>query len=395
LVDVTAGGKVNFFSIGASYFFVLLTFGIFVPFFPLWLSSQGFTEREIGFLLAMPLVMRLVATTPLTFFGESLFGTKQTYILCSALIALGFSGLLLFDGSHVVAASLLVVSIFWAPVIPLLDTIAVRATSNQGFDYGQLRQWGSISYFLGTVAVGSALTVVSISVLPILLTVCAILAVVFGTQIVDAKVRNKEGAELALNPKLGSKQLYLVIVGVSLLQASHAYLSAFSSLSWQQMGFSSLQVGVFWACGVLSESVFFLLSGKYVKSYDPLLLVTVGGAIGCLRWCLMAFDPASSLIIVPLQLLHCCSFGAVHLGTMQWLSKYGRNSATLQGTTWALIGGATAMVTVMSGYLYGPSGTAGYMAMSLVALVGLCFVAIARKRSSGRIPADFSVQDLK
>jgi MFS transporter, PPP family, 3-phenylpropionic acid transporter len=374
-----ASSRMKLFPIGASYFFALLTYAIFVPFFPLWLSSQGFSQREIGFLLAMPLVMRVVATTPITFVGELLFETKNTYILCSAVIVLGFSGLLVFSSAHWIAACLLLVSIFWAPILPLLDTIAVRATQNRKYVYGQLRQWGSISYFLGTVFVGVSLTRISINVLPMLLTFCASIVVVYGTQIADAKVGNDAAAEMAINPISHTKQFYAVLVGVSLLQASHAYLSAFSSLSWQLMGFSSFAIGIFWAAGVLSESLFFLLSGRYTKPFDPLSLVIVGGLIGCLRWCFMAFNPTSSLIIVPLQLLHCFSFGAVHLGTMQWLSNSGKNSAALQGVTWAFIGGFTAAGTAISGYLYGPSDTMGYVLMSFIALVGVFIVALARK----------------
>lgn len=374
---MTEKETMNFFSIGASYFFVLLTYGIFVPFFPLWLSYRGFNEREIGFLLALPLVMRVIATTPLTYFGETLFGTKLTYVLCSAALALGFAGLLMIGGSYTIALNLLVVSLFWAPIIPLLDTIAVQATRSYGFDYGKLRQWGSTSYFLGTIAVGTALTVISIDNLPILLTICAFIAVVFGAQIKNADDNPSAPTQQTLSPKASSKQLYFVIVGISLMQASHAYLNAFSSLSWQQMGFSSFEVGAFWASGVLSESLFFLLSGKYVKSFDPLWVVTLGGAIGFSRWIFMAFDPTSGLIILFLQLMHCFSFGAVHLGTMLWLSKSGNNSATLQGTTWAFIGGATAIGTVASGYLHGHSGFTGYLAMSLVALLGCLVVGFA------------------
>jgi MFS transporter, PPP family, 3-phenylpropionic acid transporter len=378
---IIEGGKKSYFAICASYFFVLLTYGIFVPFFPLWLASQGFAEREIGYLLAIPLVMRVIATTPLTWFGEQHFGTKFNYVVCSAGVAMGFS-VLLFSGTHFVLAGLLFLSLFWAPIIPLLDTIAVRASRTQGFDYGQLRQWGSISYFFGTVVVGLALNVVPVTLLPVLLTLCALCVVAFATRIVDAKVVEDERAGMTLKAPFEELQIWFIIFGVSLLQASHAYQSAFSSLTWQHMGFSSLQIGFFWAASVLSESVFFFLSGRYLSGFRSLTLVTIGGGIGCMRWCFMALEPSSSLAIVSLQLLHCFSFGAVQLGTMRWLSDCGRNAAPLQAASWAMTGGVTALATAVSGFLYSPSGMFGYIMMTFVAFTGILVIEFVRYKCS-------------
>ncbi|HOV04288.1 MAG TPA: MFS transporter, partial [Kaistiaceae bacterium] len=47
-----------------SFFYgaLFLSIGVYLPFFPVWLSSRGLSESEIGAVLAAPLVVRILFT---------------------------------------------------------------------------------------------------------------------------------------------------------------------------------------------------------------------------------------------------------------------------------------------------------------------------------------------
>src|SRR5215471_21863613 len=101
-------------------------------------------------------------------------------------------------------------------------------------------------------------------------------------------------------------------------------------------------------------------------------MILVGGAGAALRWTVMALD--SPLMLLPvLQCLHALSFGATHLGAMYVLARLADRSggATAQGDFSALQGVTFAAAMALSGALVERFGNSAYLAMSLVAALGL------------------------
>ena len=123
-----------------------------------------------------------------------------------------------------------------------------------------------------------------------------------------------------------------VIVGASLIQASHAVLYGFVTLQWTNKGLDGTTIGLLWAIGVGAEILLFAVSGRVIARFGAVEMILLGGIGAVLRWTAMAFDPATILLPL-LQCLHGLSFGATHLGAMDALSQlaHRQGGATAQG----------------------------------------------------------------
>jgi PPP family 3-phenylpropionic acid transporter len=96
----------------------------------------------------------------------------------------------------------------------------------------------------------------------------------------------------------------------------------------------------------------------------------------------MAFDPPMTLLPF-VQALHALSFGATHLGSIQFIARSaGDRHAAAQGDFATVLAVGSAAATGVSGLLYGSFGDFGYTAMAvLAALGGACLVLNRLSRS--------------
>jgi PPP family 3-phenylpropionic acid transporter len=171
-----------------------------------------------------------------------------------------------------------------------------------------------------------------------------------------------------------SPEFLALAAAASLIQASHAIYYGFSAVDWTAKSFSSTSIGTLWALGVIAEIVLFALSGRL--SFNPAMLIGLGAAGAVIRWIAMAFDPP--MILLPLlQCLHGLSFGATHLGAIQYVARAsgGRRTAAAQGDLTTILAIGNAAATGASGLLYGALGDSAYAIMAATAaLGGACLV---------------------
>jgi PPP family 3-phenylpropionic acid transporter len=166
----------------------------------------------------------------------------------------------------------------------------------------------------------------------------------------------------------------------SLIQASHAVYYGFSTLDWTRHGFDGKTIGVLWALGVSAEIVLFAFSARLPPAIGPIALMLIGATGAIVRWIAAAFDPPLGLL-APLQLLHAMSFGATHLGTMQYLGRAAPpgGRATAQGDVATANSVMMACASALSGVLYGIGGSLAYGTMALFAAAGAACALAARK----------------
>ena len=171
--------------------------------------------------------------------------------------------------------------------------------------------------------------------------------------------------------RAGLAGFLVITAAASLVQASHAVYYGFSTLDWSARGLDGIAIGALWALGVVGEIVLLAISARLPGGLGPLALVGLGAAGGTLRWSIMALDPPFALLPV-LQLLHGLSFGATHLGSVQFLVRTvpQRRAASAQGDFSTVLSVVMAAATGLSGSLYGAFGGHAYAAMALLAAAG-------------------------
>ncbi|MFA5901962.1 MAG: MFS transporter, partial [Hyphomicrobium sp.] len=264
-------------------------------------------------------------------------------------------------------------------MMPLVETVAVRAVRNDGLDYGRMRLWGSITFilanFFGGIAIeawggGFALWMIGAAA------VATILAARGLPGHSAAPARSSQGplAWRTTSPArlLSSRLFILFLIAIGCTHGAHATFYTFGALYWQAQGLSAAWVGALWAIGVFAEVALFAFSAPVVQRFGPAQLIVVGAAASIVRWGAMAFDPPLALLI-PLQMLHALTYGAAHLGAILFISRAvphaGMGSAQSFYATIAA-GLALGIIGLISGALYQQVGGLVFVVPAVAATIG-------------------------
>ena len=82
-------------AMGLAYGAQFFALGVYLPFFPLWLSARGLSAQDIGVAVAVPLSTRLVSTPLLGVLSDRLGRPKALLVLLAAFTAVTMSLLML------------------------------------------------------------------------------------------------------------------------------------------------------------------------------------------------------------------------------------------------------------------------------------------------------------
>jgi PPP family 3-phenylpropionic acid transporter len=365
----------------AAYFFFG---GVQLPFFPLWLESRGLDARTIGMVIAVPTLMRIVATPLITHAADRHRALKATLAIGSIVGLLGMTVVGLADGPLAILAAFSVAMVALSPMLSLSDAYALSGLGARGRSYGPVRLWGSVAFIAGNVGAGFLLEVIAPGHL-IWLIVSALVVVVLAAAALAPVEAGTAPAPAAPPPSpkilLRNPAFLAIVLASSMIQGSHALYYGFSTMDWRAVGLDGTLIGMLWGLGVAAEIVLFALSGRLPKALRPTTLLAIGGLGAIVRWTAMAFDPPTALLPA-LQLLHAASFGAAHLGMMGFLERAVPRElgATAQGFAATSSGIVNASATFASGFVYAASGSLAYLVMAAMALVGLTAALTAGRR---------------
>jgi PPP family 3-phenylpropionic acid transporter len=354
--------------------------GVSLPFISPWFAAHGLNGADISAILAAPLLARLV-TSPLVAVWADSWRLRRTPIAVLALVAtagylvLGFArGIALWLPVWFVATT----AMYSIP--PLADVLTMRCARHEGFQFGAPRGMGSLAFLLANVFMGALLAKTSINVVPLLITAAAALLAGMSFTLAPREPVRERGERLrsaerfrGVGRLLADPDFLLAIVSVGLIQAAHAFYYAFSTLVWKAQGIAAPLWGLLWATGIAAEIVFLWFMEPWARKVGPWALLTLGGAGAVARWTAFAFSPPLWLLF-PLQLLHGLSFAASYVAGLQIIERLTPPDRLSAGQTLnsALSAGVLmGLATVFSGPLFDRYGALGYLAMSVLAALGL------------------------
>ena len=165
------------------------------------------------------------------------------------------------------------------------------------------------------------------------------------------------------------------ILAVGAIQATHAFLYGFSAIEWKARGIPESITGMLWGFSVVVEVLFMWVVEPWRRrrGIGPWLLLMIGGGAAVVRWIALAFMPPLWLLW-PLQALHALSFAATFLAGLQIVERLAppANQTAAQTLLSALSSGVLiGMATLLAGPLYDAYGALGYLAMAVLAGLGL------------------------
>ena len=372
--------------------------GVSLPFAGLWFRSQGLSGAEIGTVLAVPMLARII-TGPLLAVWADGFRLRRTPIaILAAVMTVGYGAAGLVDGYLARAACWFVGATAMGVLVPLTDVMTLRLSARLGFSFALPRGMGSAAFVAANIGMGALLLTASVDAV-----IIGIVAASFGMAVVAAFALPAEPVADA-GPLRGRERfrglgrlvrdpvLMTAIVSIGAVQAAHAFQYGFSAILWKAQGISEAVTGQLWAFGVVAEIALMWLFEPWRRriGIGPWSLLVAGALASILRWGVMAFAPPLWLLW-PLQAVHALTFAATFLAGLQIVERLApRDSQTAAQMLSSVLsaGVLIGLATAASGPLYDRYGAGGYGAMAILAAAGLVAALVlrpqlARERGSG------------
>lgn len=377
------GGSTGSGTLSGVYAALFIGPGFYLPFFPVFLASLGFSPEAIGLAIGIPLGVRLVANPIGGILSDRAGRPRRFLTILGTLAAVFFLLTALVPGMTPVLLMVAIATLFWGPCFPLTDAFGVRLACERGVDYGRARLWGSVAFIFANVGLGVTLEVLPPSSIVWLIAASLVL---FAICVQALPPLEKPPAEEVTAPPKVSSRVLLAVFAAACVQASHAALYTFGSVHWGASGIPSSFIGFLWGAGVAAEVVVFYFATSMLKRFSPLGLILLGGVVAVLRFALTALDPPKALL-VPLMMMHAFTFAATFLGTVAIAGESGGSGA--QGRAQAFVTTITAvamlLATFAAGPLYARYGAYAFFGSALIALFGcvLALLAYSQPQSAG------------
>lgn len=363
--------------LGLGYFTYFFAYGVWLPFWGVWLKGIGLEPEKIGLLLGCGMISR--------FMGSLLIASRVTNPsrLITALRLLALMALL-FALSFMISTFwlwlLLVMvgfNLFFSPLVPLSDALAATWTRQIGMVYGPVRLWGSLAFVISSALTGMLVSAWSYHAILVMLCV-GIGAMLAGMMLRPADMPQgaakqvEQGGLADWKRLLKENAVWRFLLCVTLLQGAHAAYYGFSAIYWQEAGYSASTVGYLWSLGVVAEIVVFASSNRLFQRWGARDLLLLSGICALVRWSILASGTDLSWLIVA-QILHCGSFTVCHLAAMRFIAaREGGDIIRLQSVYSALaMGGGIAVMTMICGVLFQHLHGGVFWVMAAVALPAL------------------------
>lgn len=337
-------------------------------FMPLWFADRGLSAAAIGQVLGAGSLLRVLAGPGWGSVADRL-GRRRPVLLFAALAATlltasyvaahGFLPLLLIAATQGICAS---------AINPLSDSLALALAREGRLEYGPVRAVGSATFMVATAAGGWLLNRAGSWLVPWLVSAFYAASTMLSVFLPEAATppaapRAFAGVMLFRNPAFR-----LAVAGTALIQGAHAAYYGFAALFWRSQGYSDTIIGLLIAEGIVAEILLFARGRRLVEWLGPSGLTACAAGASVVRWTVTAMAPPLPVLAV-VQLVHAATFAMQHLAAMLLLSRYvpAERAATAQALHGALgYGAPTALMMLLSGFLYARYGGLVFVAMAVV-----------------------------
>ncbi len=379
-----------FFSgrLSAAYILQFLFIGLYTPFFPVWLEYQALTPIEISTVLAFPLLVRVLATVPMMWVADYHPDRAKLFSMLYTLAMLAMMGFLAAGGFWEILIISFIFHFFFNGLLPILDAITLSGVRRFDADYGRIRIWGSIAFILANLGGGWLIADFQAPAIlwTLMGTVSVGLLISFSVPRIGRSVRpiHRLAGAGSARALIADQRFVMTATAIGLGQAAHALLYGFGTIYWQSLGFGGAAIGALWAIGVMTEIALFQVAKGLLRCYGAVLMIAIGLTAGAIRW---AFFPVVTEYwpFFALQILHGLSFGAVHIGSMQFImesvpeERLGTGQAVVYVASGALMG----ILIFLAGPIYETFSADGFWLMGAVCLIGLALLLRAASPDKG------------
>lgn len=304
------------------YFYFI--WGIFLPFWGIWLTGQGVTTEQVGVLFSIGLVLRFVSSLSLLPRVSSGSGTLTLIRTLAFITLLCFASLFYLKGYMWLASLTLLVNFMMAPMMPLGDIVGSRLVQQIQLDYGRVRLWGSVSFIAGSTTVGWLIVDYGLqAILALIVLTCVVLWVFALARLSPNLVDNVEtgkSKKTSLLKTLKKPEVILFLLIVGFIQGSHGAYYAFSTIYWDSLGIAGSTIAWLWAISVFAEVLILRFNSKLFSKWTIKQMLLLGLVGGIVRWWVLSITDDVYLLAFA-QTLHGLTFAVTHLAAIRYISQ--------------------------------------------------------------------------
>jgi PPP family 3-phenylpropionic acid transporter len=361
--------------IAGFYFFYYAFVGMFAPYWSLYLKSIHFDAIEIGILMSIQPVMRMVATNVWGWLADHTGKRLLVVQIAASLSALFYLGMFVATGFWAVFLVMALMNFFWSASMPLVEATTLSYLGKNTAHYGRIRSWGSIGFIVSVVVLGYAFDYVAIAWLLWAGLVCEVGILIFSRQVPKTEVLahhtdHQPIKQIVLQPRV------LALFGACFLMAvAHGPYYTFYSIYLVEHGYAKSAVGALWALGVICEIGVFFIMPSLVQRFGFARIMLASFAAAVLRFLLIGWAVDWVVLVLFAQMLHAMTFGSFHAASIGMVHEFfqGRHQSKGQALFGSFTYGAGGM---LGGLASGPiwqhwGASALYTFSAGAALLGL------------------------
>lgn len=389
-MTLETGPKVPYWRLSAYYFFYFAFIGAFSPYFSLYLKSLDFSAWDIGVLLSLMQVMRLLAPNLWGWLADRL-GSKMPIVRAAALMSIGgFSSFFFAQGFSGFLLGMALLAFFWSASLPLVEALTLTHLGGQASRYGSIRLWGSIGFIVAVLGLGWLLDRFPLSAVLWACLACLGGILACAVWLPDKRQERHEADRLPIGDILRRPEVKALFAACFCMSAAHGALYVFFSIYLVDHGYSKALVGLLWTLSVVAEIFVFMYLPRLLRAFSLRAILLFSFACAILRFLLIGWGIEWLWVIVLAQLLHAATFGAYHATAVTAVNDWfaGRHQARGQALYGSISFGAGGMLGVLvSGWAWEAIGAPlTYTLGSAFALVGMVLL-LQGWRSSSVEPA--------
>ena len=368
-----------YFRLSSFYLWYFAFVGAYGPYFALYLQDRGFEPFRIAVLMAVGPVARIFVPN---FWGwladryRSRDRIQRTLAFITPFVA---AGLLLHPGFSGLLGLLIVWSLFWSGLLPLVEAGTMTLLRARMGVYGRIRLWGSIGFIVVVVAGGYLFDAVGVGVLEVVIVVLLVLTSVTVFALPRDRSRPGQRQSGSIGAVLRQPGVIGMIAGFFLMQVAHAPYNTFYSIYLVDAGYSKMSIGWLWALGVIAEIVLFMWLPQLMRRWRLEQILVACFCFAIVRFLLIAWGVGSVTVLAVAQLMHAMTFGAFHAAGVAATHRV--FSGELRSRGQALYsslgyGAGGAIGTLAAGYAWENLG--GALTFSLSAVAALAALLMVR-----------------
>lgn len=342
------------FRLAIFYFWYFAFLGAYAPFWPLYLESVGLSASQIGILLALVPVTRMVGPA---FWGwlADRRGARVPIVRATTVATLVlFCGVFAGSAFAWLFAVMLAMNLFWSGSLPLVEATTMAHLGARAHGYGRIRAWGSVGFVLVVAVGGFVLDAAGVRSLPWLIAGLLLVHAVTAYLLPEAHSSARHDDDPGVGAIVRRPEVLALLLGCFLMSVAHGPYHTFYSIWLVGHGYSKADVGLLWGLGVVCEIAVFVGWSRLIGRLGARALLLFAYAAASLRFLLIGWVPDSVAVIIAMQVLHAATFGCFHGAGVALTHRFfaGRHQSKGQA--------------LYSGVGFGAGGAAGGLASGLL-----------------------------